>query len=411
MITKWFLVTVTIPIFSLVVGCDKTNAPLISEIQTHILVPGESHAGLWLGPGLFCLPSERPRNFHIFFSESDRKGGDSIQKNRYFTVDSFPEKKERIADWWKQWEEHPWPEALLAKKDADGYEWVPTFNWKYHKQSGKWLGIGHLLRHKDKRLDNHVEHLAITWSVYDAASNTFTPWQSFRIQIDNAERPCVAYGQRVDLQNGDILLPFSAVRTFTGRNSLRWCGAAYCTFNGKIFKPEKVSELFTNPVPRGFGEPSMTFYNGNFYMTLRAQDGFSHVTVSNDGMDWRDPQPWSWDDGTPIAMNQTMTKFITHSDGLYLVYTRITGDNDNVFRNRAPLFIARVDAKKLCLVRESERVVFPNKGMPIGNFNIRDVSPLESWVTVPEWDRSGRDIPCNILLGRVIWNRKNKNIY
>ena len=410
MIRKWLLLTATITLFSLVFGCAKTNSPLISEIQTHILVPGESHSGLWLGPGLFCLPSERPRNFHIFFSESDRKGGDSIQKKRYFTADSFPEKTERIADWWKQWEAHPWPEALLGKRDDDGYEWVPTFNWKYHKKSGKWLGIGHLLRHKDKHLDNHVEHLAITWSVYDAASKAFTPWKSFRIKIDNVEKPCVAYGQRVDLENGDILLPFSAVREFTGRNSLRWSGAAYCTFNGNMLKPEKVSELFTNPVPRGFAEPSMTSYNGKFYMTLRAEDGFSHVTASNDGMDWRDPQPWSWDDGTPIAMNQTMTKFLTHSDSLYLVYTRITGDNHNVFRNRAPLFIARVDAKKICLVRASERVIFPNKGMPIGNFNIRDVSPLESWVTVAEWDRSGRDIPCNILLARIIWNRKNKNI-
>ena len=310
--------------------------------------------------------------------------------------------------WFEKWQEQSWPTELLSRMDDAGYEWVPGFNWKYHKKSGNWLGIGHLLRHKDKKLSNHVEHLAITYSVFNAHTKTFSAWKSFKISVDGKEKPCVAYGQRVDLENGDILLPFSMVNEFTDKNSLRWCGAAYCSFDGTELKPVKVSELFTNPVPRGFVEPSMAFYNGTYYMTLRAQDGFGHVVTSKDAMDWSEPQPWCWDDGTPIAMNQTMTHFITHSDGLFLVYTRITPDNDNVFRNRAPLFIARIDTEKTCLVRESEQIIFPNKGLPIGNFNIYDVSPQESWVTVPEWDRTGRDIPCDILLGRIVWGKRNK---
>ena len=409
-LNKCFMTAILLMLPAVFYSCSKDNSVLISEVQTHILLPGGSHSGLWLGPGLFCKPSEKPKDFHIFFAESDRRGGDATIKKHYFIVNSAPDKKELFPDWWKQWKEQPYPEELSARTDEAGYEWVPTFHWKYHKKSGNWLGIGHLLRHKDKRLDNHVEHLAITYSVYNAAEKSFSPWKSFQIKIDGVEKPCVAYGQRVDLENGDILLPFSAVKNFTGSKSLRWCGSVLCTFDGKDLKPQKTSNVFTNPVPRGFGEPSMTYYKNNYYMTLRAQDGFSYVVESRDGMDWSEPQPWSWDDGTSIPMNQTMTKFLTHSDGLYLVYTRITKDNGNVFRNRAPLFLARLDVEKMCLIRDSEQIIFKNKGLPIGNFNIYEVSPLESWVTVPEWDRSGRDIPCDVLLGRIIWSKENRLI-
>jgi len=402
----------TIVSFVLITGCVcKNQTPVISEIQTHIMVPGSSHTGLWLGSGLFCEPSEQPNNFHIFFSETDRKGGDSMQKLLYYTVDSFPENEDSISLWKEKWVEQPYPEELKPRIDESGYEWVPTFNWKYHKKSGNWLGIGHLLRQKDKRLSDHAEHLAITYSVYNSSTKTFSEWKSFQIKVEGNEKPSVAYGQRVDLENGDILVPFRVLRDYIGKNSLGWCGAAHCKFDGNELKLSRISNLFTNQVPRGLSEPSMAFYNNKYYMTLRAQDGFSHITTSSDGMVWDEPQPWKWDDGTSIAMNQTMTKFIAHSEALYLVYCRITPDNINVMRNRAPLFIALVDSERKCLVQDSEQIIFPNRGLPIGNFSIRNVSPLESWVTVSEWDRTGKDIQCDVLLGRIIWSKSNKNLF
>lgn len=410
MINKYFNSIMLLILLAAFTCCDEEDSSLISEIQTHILLPGESHSGLWLGPGIFYKPSESPKDIHIFFTESDRRGGDAITKKHYFTVNSVPNEKELFNDWYKQWKEEPYPKELAARIDDAGYEWEPTFNWKYHRKSGNWLGIGHLLRHKDQRLDNHVEHLAITYSVFNAATKSFSAWKSFRIKVDGYEKPCVAYGQRIDLESGDVVLPFSVIKKFTGSKSLRWSGAAFCTFDGNNLKLEKISQLFTNPVPRGFGEPSMTLYDDVYYMTLRAQDGFGHFVTSLDGIDWSEPQPWSWDDGTPIQMNQTMTKFLTHSDGLYLVYTRITQENKNVFRNRAPLYLAQLDVEKMCLIRDSEQIIFQNNGMPIGNFNIQDVSPLESWVTVPEWDRTGRNISCDVLLGRIIWTEDNRNI-
>ncbi|MCA9426382.1 MAG: exo-alpha-sialidase, partial [Candidatus Omnitrophica bacterium] len=71
--------------------------------------------------------------------------------------------------------------------------------------------------------------------------------------------------------------------------------------------------------------------------------------------------------------------------GLFLVYTRRGAENDHVFRHRAPLFIAQVDPDTLCVLRETERVLVPERGARLGNFGITDVKNNETWVTVAEW--------------------------
>jgi hypothetical protein len=380
-----------------------TNISGISSLQEHILIRGDTHFGLWLSGGIAFIPGKVPKDFHFFFVETDRKGGDSMQKHHHFAAKDFPKGDKVLSDWRDSWKEVAYPDALQERKDKEGYRFVPSFNWKYHKQSGKVIGFGHLLRHKGQALSNHLEHLAITYSVYDPNTQVFSQWNSFNIEIDGKEVPCVAYGQRVDLPNGDILIPFSTIKKLEGWNSIRWCGSARCRFDGEKITVVETGNLVTHPVPRGFVEPSMAEYNGTFYMTLRAQDGHSHVTTSRDGLTWEKPVPWKWDNGEAIAMEQTMTKFISRDDGLYLVYTRITTNNNNVFRNRAPLFVARIDSENRCLVRKTESVVLGNKGFPLGNFWVYPVKPNETWIISQEWDRNGRDIDCNNLLGRIIW--------
>ena len=53
-----------------------------------------------------------------------------------------------------------------------------------------------------------------------------------------------------------------------------------------------------------------------------------------------------------------------------MVYTRRGANNDHVFRHRAPLFIAQVDPEKLVVLRVTERVVLPERGVPLGNFGV-----------------------------------------
>ena len=143
-------------------------------------------------------------------------------------------------------------------------------------------------------------------------------------------------------------------------------------------------------------------------MTLRAQDGHSHVSSSSDGMSWGKPKPWCWDNGDPIPMDQTMTKFISNPRGLFLVYARITEMNKDVFRHRAPLYVAQIDPDKVCLIQSTESTVLGNRGFPLGNFNVHDVSSQETWVTSQEWDRSGKAIDCDILLSQIVWKPRDE---
>ena len=76
---------------------------------------------------------------------------------------------------------------------------------------------------------------------------------------------------------------------------------------------------------------------------------------------------------------------MTHSSGLFLVYTRKGADNDHVFRHRAPLFIAQVDPEKVHIIRETEQILVPERGARLGNFGVTEVGTNEIWVTVTEW--------------------------
>jgi len=156
----------------------KSNIPLVAAIQEHVLVSGESHSGLWLGPGVIFKPGEEPRDFHFFFSSTDQKGGDSIRQSFHFTASRLPRSAGDFSQWKKQWETAPYPKACLPRTNKAGYRFVPTFNWKFHRRSGKCLGIGHLLRHRENRLSNHLEHLAI--NIFCVRSN---PWHIYALGV------------------------------------------------------------------------------------------------------------------------------------------------------------------------------------------------------------------------------------
>jgi len=151
-------------------------------------------------------------------------------------------------------------------------------------------------------------------------------------------------------------------------------------------------------------------------MTIRAEDGHGYVSVSEDGLTWAEKRPWTWDDGAGVVMSTTQQRWLAHSDGLYLVYTRRAAENLNVMRWRAPLYVARVDRSSLRLVRESEQVVLPLIGDGVhdadhvarmGNFHVTNASPGESWVTV------GETLPNDgwrgdTLLARIHWRTPNR---
>ena len=98
------------------------------------------------------------------------------------------------------------------------------------------------------------------------------------------------------------------------------------------------------------------------------------------------------------------------------MYTRKDASNANVIRWRSPLWLARVDIERQCLIKSTEQVVLPlvGDGMNdpdhvalMGNFHVTHADPGESWVTTGEWmPRAG--YRGDVLLARIRWSRPNR---
>jgi hypothetical protein len=218
--------------------------------------------------------------------------------------------------------------------------------------------------------------------------------------------------QYLILKNGDLLIPICfrpKERADYGVTTL------LCSFDGQTIKIKQVGSELNNPVKRGLLEPQLAYFNNRYLLTIRAEDGFGYVSVSMDGLQWSKPASWKWDDGEPLAMSTTQQHWLTHSDGLYLAYTRKAEENVNVMRWRAPLYLAQVDPATLRLVRSTERVVFPLVGDGVndpanvahyGNFHVTNISQRETWITC------GEVIPANfrgdLWLARVKWRTPNR---
>ena len=204
--------------------------------------------------------------------------------------------------------------------------------------------------------------------------------------------------------------------TFGPKAENRMVAGVRSSFDGSVLKIADVGPELHNPVGRGLLEPSVTKFGDEFWMTMRAEDNHGYVAVSSDGLNWGEKQPWTWDDGTPLSMSTTQQHWLTHSDGLFLVYTRKDPSNSKVIRWRSPLWLSQVDVEKRCLIKSTERVVLPlvgdgvdapNQVALMGNFDVTNVSPDESWITVGEWmPRDG--YRGDVLLARIHWSKPNR---
>lgn len=258
---------------------------------------------------------------------------------------------------------------------------VCDFTPKWHAASGKLLGTGHTVRYQDNRV-MHVRRRATAYAVYDHQRRSWSPWKTLELpdrpQFANAGAGSV---QRVDLPDGDILLPFYFKQPESRQYSTTVCR---CRFDGDQLQYVRHGGELTVDVKRGLYEPSLTRHEGRFYLTMR-NDDHGYVSVSDDGLQYDPPRRWTFDDGQDLGNYNTQQHWVSHANGLFLVYTRRGADNDHVFRHRAPLFIARVDPQKLHVIRSTEQVLVPEHGARLGNFGVVEVSPQETWVTVAEW--------------------------
>jgi len=192
-----------------------------------------------------------------------------------------------------------------------------------------------------------------------------------------------------------------------------------CDFDGRqLAMWEQGNELAVD-ANRGRGEPSLTQFQGRFYLTLR-HDRAGYVSSSDDGLRFSQPRKWTWDDGSDLGNYNTQQHWVAHDQGLLLVYTRRGANNDHVIRHRAPLFIGQVDPQRLCVLRATERVLVPERGARLGNFGVTQVSDRETWVTVTEWMQTTAPNPYDytvpmkygadnaVFAARILWHEPNR---
>jgi hypothetical protein len=193
--------------------------------------------------------------------------------------------------------------------------------------------------------------------------------------------PNAGNNQRVDLPDGDILLPVRYQRGTEPRNYTSV--VVRCGFDGETLTYKEHGSELNIPQDRGLYEPSLTEFGGRYFLTLRA-DHSAFVTSGEDGIHFDPIREWVFDDGEPLGSYNTQQHWVIVGGGLFLIYTRKGADNDHVFRHRAPLFIGQVDPRTLRVIRATERVLLPENHATLGNSGVCRISDDESWVTCGE---------------------------
>ncbi len=295
-------------------------------------------------------------------------------------------------------------ESWITPEFIPGMGWLPLANDikkgicdvvpDYHAASGTVIAIGHNVYYKNNQLYDSIGDFSSLKSdlkrfpVYIVQDRQgkwtgkrkklhFPEFEEYSIYSCNC-------AQKIIFPDGKMLIPI------TFGNHCRSVTSFLCDFNGEDLSVIKRGNILKNSIKRGLLEPSIIEYQDKFYMTIRAEDEHGYLSVSDDGLNWQPIKAWSWDDGENLTTGSTQQHWLKLGGKLYLLYTRKSEENAAVIRWRAPLFIAEVDVQRLCLIKNSEQIVLPMRGITekpetiglMGNFHPLELSETEAIVTV-----------------------------
>jgi hypothetical protein len=372
------------------------EAPLMETIEKVVLPAPAVKAGTWFHPRA-CLAGKK-----AFMTLQPIMGSDYFGPVHWTT-------SEDLGRTWSPFQPAP-PLGWVPKADGAN-EGVCDVTPEFHPATGSVLALGQNVLYRTAAFNRDQPPRFPIYAVWKDGE-----WGPRRKLVWDDPRGSQVYtnncGQRVVLPDGDVLMSF----TFGTKDQPRAVCGVRCAFDGRELVIKETGPEITNPKGRGLLEPSLTHFQERFYLTLRAEDNHGYVTVSEDGLHYAPKQAWAWDDGEPLTMSTTQQHWLTHSDALFLVYTRQDTTNAKVMRWRAPLWVAQVDPKTLRLMRATERVVLPligdgvNHGdlVPMmGNFGVANVSPNESWVTDGSWCPKAGNTG-ELQLARITWSRPNR---
>jgi hypothetical protein len=259
----------------------------------------------------------------------------------------------------------------------------------FHNATQKLLLTGHTVIYKDDEILRGLRPRHTSWSVFDANSNTWTPYRLLNMPdgFFNCGAGCSQIHEKSD---GTLLIP--AYVLMPSKRDAAF--VMHCSFDGNDLKLLEYGNLLESDTARGFGEPSIVRHRSVFYLCIR-HDDTSYISVSKDGLHFSEPIEWLFDDGTPLGTYNTQQHWLTLGGKLYLVYTRRAGFNDHIFRHRAPLFIAEVDTERLRVIRDTEQIAVPARGARLGNFCCATLSEKEGIIVAAEWMQTTGPDPYN----------------
>ena len=315
-----------------------------------------------------------------------------------------------LGETWTGPEERP---ELAWVREPDGVDIaVADVTPGWHARTRRLIAIGAQVRYggSGEKLEDRPRSHQTAYAVHDPKTGEWSRWKTLQVpageQFNFARCACAQWLVKAD---GTVLLPCYIGRNATEPYSVT---VVQCTFDGKELAYLRHGDVLSLDVVRGLCEPSLAYFQARYYLTLR-NDVKGYVTVGDDGLHYRPIQPWTFDDGAELGSYNTQQHWVAHSEGLFLAYTRRGANNDHIPRNRAPIFMARVDPERLCVLRATERALIPERGAMLGNFGACAINEKESWVTDAEYimgtqpDPRGAD--GSVFAARVIWGKANRS--
>lgn len=279
----------------------------------------------------------------------------------------------------------------------------------YHPPTGKVIAIGAYVYYDSRghQLADRPKFSQTAYAVYDPIADKWTTWSLLELpEVEKFNLARNACSQWWVEEDGTLLVPLY----FTAGWSIPAAvTVARCSFDGETMRYLTHGDELTLPEARGLAEPSLVKCEDWYYLTIR-NDLRGYVTRSKDGLHWEPIRPWLFDDGSELGSYNTQQHWLVKGRHLYLSYTRRGADNDHIFRHRAPLFIAKVDRESLRVIRATERIAIPERGVPLGNFGAAPITERESWITDAETMYSfvgvhPRGADGSVFVARVIWRR------
>ncbi|MDP3071464.1 MAG: hypothetical protein Q8N18_14330 [Opitutaceae bacterium] len=386
------LARVPVLILSLVsIGC-AADAPYRIEVSTILTGRGKQ---FYTQSRAALIPGPAPRVI-VTTQETDPTGAHGYKD--MFMVET--------SDLGRTWSSPLRIESLRRTRMPEGHDFViGDVCPQWHAATQRVLATGKTFGFRGGTTEDRGFE-RVSYAVFDPRAHAWSGLRLLELPAADHEgkaflEPNAGCHQRVDLPNGEILLPIRyrkdpKVRYYTTM-------VARCRFDGETLTYIEHGSEFMIRRERGLYEPSVTAFGGRYFLTMRA-DHSAFVARGQDGINYDPFAEWRFDDGTVLGSYNTQQHWLVQGGTLYLLYTRRGANNDHVMRHRAPIFMAEVDAERLVVRRATERIIFAEENADLGaGFAVLDVGEREKWIVTSEIPTKGSRDTNRVLLARLTW--------